>query len=38
MHSSVAEKRDYVIHPAAAVAIVLIVFWGAVAALIWCLL
>jgi hypothetical protein len=38
MHSSLAEKRDYAINPVAAVAAVLVMFWGAVAGLLWCLL
>ena len=36
MHSSFADKRDTTINPIAAVAAVLVLFWGTVAGLLWC--
>jgi len=35
MDSSFAGKRDFAINPAAAVAAVLVLFWGTVAILLW---
>jgi len=37
MQSSFAGKRDITINPVAAIAAVLVPFWGIVAVLLWCL-